>query len=179
MRYLVPALVLCGHVLVAAGWAGAAPPPPPAKFWSVSRCERMLHAHDYPLPTRDGYRFHVGHRICVGTGGPSACEWTSNRRSRLYSEFVVFTRSRYIGGVVRSWRLATRGGHGLVRVGHHAGDEYVGWPADFFMSPLSVKLLASNATPTGFRSIVAPVAARLTQRENATGCTGRQPTLRR
>jgi hypothetical protein len=33
--------------------------------------------------------------ICVGIGGPSACRWTSGQRSRLYSEFMVFTRYRH------------------------------------------------------------------------------------
>ncbi|MDP9286043.1 MAG: hypothetical protein M3P41_13975, partial [Actinomycetota bacterium] len=60
----------------------------------------------------------------------------------------VFTRSRLGGGIVRSWTLATRGGHGLVPVRHHAGDQYVGWPPDFYMS--SVKLLATDATQARF-----------------------------
>jgi hypothetical protein len=41
MRYLAVALVLCGLVLLAGTSAGAVPPPPP-KFWTVSRCERVL-----------------------------------------------------------------------------------------------------------------------------------------
>jgi hypothetical protein len=172
MRFLIAALGLSTVVLVAVGRSGAAPPPPPPKFWSVGRCERALHAHPYGIRTRDGWGFEVGQRTCVGTGGPSACRWTSGRRSRLYSEFVVFSRSRYIGSVVRSWTLATRGGPGLIREGHHAGDRYVGWPADFFMSPLSVTLLATESTPARFRSIVAPIAAHLRQEENATGCAG-------
>jgi hypothetical protein len=139
----------------------------------VSRCERVLHVRgDDRAVTAQGYGFHVGLRVCVGTGGPQACEWTSDHRSRLYSQFSVFSRSRYIGGVVRSWTLATRGGYGLVAIRRHAGDQYIGWPADFFMSPVSVRLLASNATPARFRSIVAPIAASLTQQQNATGCTG-------
>jgi hypothetical protein len=148
-------------------------PPPPAKFWTVSRCERTLDAPDYALPTADGHRFSVRQRICVGMGGSHACEWTADHRSRLYSEFSVFTRSRCNGGVVRSWTLTTRGGHGLVGMVHHAGDQYAGWPADFFMSPVSVTLLATDATPARFRSIVAPIGARLTQQQNATYCTGR------
>jgi hypothetical protein len=171
MRSIVT-LIPFSLVLLAVASASAAPPPPPPKFWSVSRCEQTLHAHDYLIPTADGHYFHVGLRVCVGTGGPHACEWTSEQRSRLYSQLSVFTRSRYIGGVVRSWTLATRAGHGLVRIGHHAGDQYVGWPADFFMSPASVNLLAGDATAERFRSIVAPIAASITQRQNATGCTG-------
>ena len=160
-------LVLGSIVLVASGWAGAAPPPPAAKFWTVAHCQRMLHAHDYVLATADGHHFHIGQRICVGTGGPHACRWTSHHRTRLYSKFSVFTRSRYIGGVVRSWTLATRGGHGLVAISHLAEG-----PPAFYMSPASVKLLARNSTPAHFRSIVAPIAARRTQQTNATGCTG-------
>jgi hypothetical protein len=39
------------------------------------------------------------------------------------------------------------------------------------MSPASVRLLSTNASPARFRSIVATIATRLTQQENATGCT--------
>jgi hypothetical protein len=172
MRGLAATLVLSSVVVVADASADAVPPPPP-KFWTVSRCEQMLQAHDYGLLTADGHHFWVGQRTCVGTGGPRACEWTSDHQSRLYSEFDVFTGARStIGGAVRSWTLTTRGGgHGLVRLGHGPP---VGprWPADFYMSPASVTLLAAKATPARFGSIVAPIAARLTQQENATGCTG-------
>ena len=164
VRSLTVTLVLCGIVLLAARWAGALPPPPP-KFWSVSRCERQLDRHDYVLPTARGYGFHVRQTVCVGTGGPHTCQWTADRRSRLYSEFTVFGRARFIGSIVRSWTLATRGGPGLVRVGGRTR-------TDFYASPTSVRLLALNSTPAGFRSIVAPIAARLTEQANAAGCTG-------
>ena len=169
IRFLVTTLVVGGLGLFVVGYAGAVPKPPP-KFWSPARCERVLHAHDYALPTADGHRFHVGQRVCVGTGGPHSCRWTTGHSSRLFSDFRVFTRSRYIGGVVRSWTLTTRAGHGLVPIGHHAGDQYAGWPPDFYMSPESLNLLASNAAPARFRSIIAPMAARLTQKET-TRCT--------
>ncbi len=173
MRCLAATLVLCSLVLAAAGLAGAAPPPPPAKFWTVSRCERTLHVPgDNGAVTAQGYHFWVGLRVCVGTGGPQACKWTSDHRSRLYSQFRIFSRSRSIGGIVRSWTLTTRGGVGLVAITRYGGDQFVGWPADFFMSPASVKLVAPDATPAQFRSIVAPLAARLTQRQNTTNCTG-------
>ena len=123
-----------------------------------------------------GYGFHVGLRVCVGMGAPQACKWTADHRSRLYSQFLVFSRSRYVGGIVRSWTLATRGGAGLVAVRRHGGDAYVGWPADFYTSPSSVKLLAPNASPARFRSIVAPLAARVREQENATGLHGRVST---
>jgi hypothetical protein len=169
MRSLVTALVLCG--LGAPLAAAGSPPPPPPRFWSVSRCERVLHKHDL-IPTAQGYVFHVGQLICVGTGAPRACRWTPGRRSRLYSEFRVFGRTRYIGSIVRSWTLFTRGGHGLVGVGQPGGDQYAGWPPAFYVSPTSVRLLAASSTPAGFRSLIGPITARLVQQENATGCTG-------
>lgn len=156
------------------GAAATPPPPPPPKFWTVSRCERtLLRYPDQGGLTVDGHGFHVGLALCVGTGGPQACKRGSDHRSRLYSQFTVFSRSRYVGGAVRSFTLATRGGPGLVASRHHAGDQYVGWPADYYMSPASVRLLATNASPARFRSVVAPIAAHLTQQANATTCTGR------
>jgi hypothetical protein len=90
----------------------------------------------------------------------------------------VFTRYRQTNvrgvglepGVVRSFMLATRARPGFTRVVSHWGDQYEGWPADFFRAHR--RLLATHATPGRFRSIVAPIAARLTQRKKATGCTG-------
>ena len=77
----------------------------------------------------------------------------------------MYTRSPLNGGVVRSWTLATRAGHGLVPVAHLRGG-----PPDFYMS--GTTLLAGDASAARFRSVVAPIAARLTQHENAIGCTG-------
>ena len=82
----------------------------------------------------------------------------------------MVARSPLNGGVVRSWTLATRVGNGLVPVAHHGGEQYAGWPPDFYMS--RTNQLATHATSARFRSIVAPITARLTQQENATGCTG-------
>ena len=174
MRILAATLLLCSLGLLAAGWADALPkPPPPPKFWSTSHCERVLHVQgDDRVVTAQGDGFHVGLRVCVGMGAPQACKWTADHRSRLYSRFLVFSRSRYVGGIVRSWTLATRGGAGLVAVRRHGGEAYVGWPADFYTSPSSVKVLAPNASAARFRSIVAPLAARVREQENATGCTG-------
>ena len=73
-------------------------------------------------------------------------------------------------GVVRSFTLATRARAGFDRIVHHYGDQYAGWPADFFLS--HARVLATHATPTRFRSIVAPIAARLRQAEETTACTG-------
>jgi hypothetical protein len=89
----------------------------------------------------------------------------------------VFTRLRQRNvagsvepGVVRSFTLATRARTGFDPIVHHYGDQYVGWPADFFLS--HVRLLAIRTNAARFRSIVAPIAARLRQQGNATGCTG-------
>jgi hypothetical protein len=167
---LVPsALVL----MTAATAVAASPPAQPPKFWTVSRCEQVFRARDHWVPNAQGYVFHLGLTICVGTGGPEACLWTAGRRSRLYSQFTVFTRSRYIGGAVRSFTLTTRAGHGLVRIGP-AGDQYLKWPAEFYFAPASVRLLATESTPARFRTIVAPLAAHVTEQENADGCTGAQ-----
>lgn len=168
MRVLAVTLSLCGVGLLAVGSVGAVPKPPP-KFWSPARCERVMLARPLTPPLQV---------LCVGSGGPSACRWTSGHRVRLYSEFTVFARYRHtqvsgIGfepGVVRSFTLATRARPGFVRIVSHWGDQYEGWPADFFKAHRRV--LATRTTPARFRSIVAPIAARLTQQENATGCTG-------
>ena len=170
MRVPGAVFLSCGLGLLMAASASAVPKPPP-KFWSSTRCERVLlgvYARR-GLPTGDGHHFGIAQAICVGSGGPHACRWTGHR-SRLYAHFTVFTRSDLNGGVVRSWTLATRADSGLVPVARHAGDQYEGWPPDFHMS--RVKLLATETSPARFRSIVAPLAARVTQQENASGCTG-------
>ena len=179
MRILAATLLLCCLGLLVSGWAGAVPKPPP-KFSSPAHCERVLLGvygyasrfapGGFPLPDGNGYYFHVGQATCVGSGGARACRWTTGRRSRLYAEFRVFTRSPLNGGVVRSSMLATRVANGLVPVAHHAGEQYVGWPPDFYMS--TTNRLATDATPARFRSIVAPIAARVAEQENAAGCTG-------
>lgn len=171
----VPAATLgwCSLGLLVSGSASAVPKPPP-KFWSADRCERVLlgvYGEHLSLSTGDGHHFGIREAICVGSGGSHACRWTTGHRSRLYAAFKVFTRSRLNGGVVRSWTLATRsGGHGLVPVVHRGGDQFVGWPPDFYMS--RVKLLATHANQARFRSITTPLAARVAQQENATDCTG-------
>ena len=177
MRSLAATLVLCSLALLVSAPARAVPKPPP-EFWSSGRCERVLLSISggptgggFPLPDRNGHGFHVGQTICVGSGGPRACRWTAGHRSRLYSKFRVFARSPLNGGVVRSFTLATRAGHGLVPIQPHGGDQYVGWPPEFYVS--STRLLATDASPAGFHSLVAPFAARVAQSENATNCTGR------
>jgi hypothetical protein len=165
VREAVP--LLCGLALLVPASADAAPKPPP-KFWSTARCERvMLTQHP-----------SVSQVLCVGSRKPARCRWTSGHRARLYSEFTVFTRLRQryvpianqvVPGVVRSFTLATRARHGFDAIRHHWGDQYIGWPADFFIA--HARLLATRVTPARFRSIVAPIAARLMQ-EKTTGCAG-------
>ncbi len=166
MRSLTTTLVLCGLGLSLIGSAGAVPKPPP-KFWSPARCERVM-LTQHPA---------VRQVICVGSGGPTTCRWTSGHRARLYSEPTVFTRlhQRNVAGsvqtgVVRSFTLATRARTGFDRIVHHYGDQYAGWPADFFLS--HVRVLATHATPARFRSIVAAIATRLRQERETTSCTG-------
>jgi len=167
IRFLVATSVVCGVGLLF-GSAGAVPKPAP-KFWSPARCERAM--LDRPLTP-------PAQVICVGSGGRSRCRWTSGRRARLYSEFTVFTRYRHTNvrgvgfepGVVRSFTLATRPRPGFSRVVSHWGDQYVGWPADFYRA--HVRVLATGASPGKFRSIVAPIAARMTEEEQSGGCTG-------
>lgn len=169
LRFFAFPLALCGVALFVVASAAAVPKPPP-KYWSPARCERAM--EDRPLAP-------PGQVVCVGTGGPQRCRWTSGKRARLYSEFTVFMRHGYAyveglgghNGVVRSFTLATRARPGFHRIVSHWGDQYVGWPADFFKRHVAV--LATNATPAEFRSIVAPISARLGRQENATGCMGR------
>ena len=66
--------------------------------------------------------------------------------------------------------LATRARPGFDPIRHHYGDAYIGWPADLFIA--HVRLLATRVTPAQFHSIVAPIAARVLQKEKSTNCTG-------
>lgn len=167
MRFLTATtVVLCSLALSAAGWGRAVPKPAP-KYWSPARCERAMLARPLAPPSQV---------LCVGSGGPSACRSTAGHRSRLYSEFTVFERFRHTGvrgvgirqGVVRSFTLATRTRPGFIRVISHWGDQYAGWPADFFRTKYSV--LTTGATPAGFRALAASSAAPLIQEEKATDC---------
>ena len=67
-------------------------------------------------------------------------------------------------GVVRSFTLATRARSGFDRIVHHYGDNYAGWPADFYMG--HVRLVGTNVSAGRFRGIVAPLAA-----EKTSSCT--------
>ncbi|HEV8102553.1 MAG TPA: hypothetical protein VGP69_02345 [Gaiellaceae bacterium] len=168
IRFVAALLVVSGLGALAVGTAGAVPKPQP-RFWSVARCERVV-LEGRPL---------IRQVSCVAGGGPADCRWATGRRARLYSQFTVFTRNRQryvVGaglepGVVRSFTLATRARPGFVRMVHHFGDEYAGWPADFFMR--HARLVATHVAPARFRSTVAPIATQLRQREKTINCTGR------
>jgi hypothetical protein len=166
MPVLKAALLMFGVGLLAA--SACAVPKPPPKFWSSARCERVM-LTQHPAVTNV---------LCVGTGGSAACRWTSGR-ARLFSEFRVFARlrQRYVyrtrtvePGVVRAFTLATRSRPGFAPIVHHYGDSYVGWPADFFIA--RIRVLAIHVDSADFDSLVAPIAARLIQRNETTTCAG-------
>jgi hypothetical protein len=166
MRVPGAVLLLCCLGLLLAASADAVPKPPP-KFWSAARCERvMLTQHP-----------SVSQVLCVGSGGPANCRWTSGHRARLYSEFTVFTRVLHRNrtgevwvepGFVRSFTLATRGRPGFGPIFHVHGD--LPRPADFFMGHVRV-LRERPVAAAQFDSIVAPLAARLRRAETGS-CTG-------
>ena len=170
IRCLAATFTVVVSGLAVNGSAGAVPKPP-SKFWTIARCENVLRGTDYPLRTADGHVFHVGLVTCVGAGGPTACKWTSGHGSRLYSRFTVYARARYVGGIVRLFWIATRAGRGYVKITRDAGDQYVGWPADFYFSPSSVRIVAPTSTAARFRTIAALAAAHQVQEENTADCT--------
>ena len=168
VRFSAATLVLFVLGLLAVGSAAAVPRPPP-RFWSAARCERVLPKE------------HPGMQqvICVGSGGPSSCRWTSAHRVRLYSQLRVFAWSRradFSGlgmtglepGVVRAFTLATRPRSGFTRIVHRYGDGYIGWPADFYLG--HVRLLGTHVSKKGFRAFVATRVARL-DHEQTINCT--------
>ena len=73
-------------------------------------------------------------------------------------------------GVVRSFTLATRARPGFARIVHRYGDAYAGWPADFYMA--HVRLLGTHVSAGRFGAFVAPIAAKLSQRETTVDCKG-------
>jgi hypothetical protein len=160
------AFVLVG--LLASGVASAVPKPAP-RFWSPARCERVL-PQEQPK---------IGQIVCVGSGGPSSCRWTNGQR--LYSQLTVFAWNRHANfstlgmhtvkpGVVRSFTLATRPRPGFARI-VHGGDEFAGWPAEFYMA--HVRLLGTHVNKHAFGAFVAARAAKLEASEQAFACTGR------
>jgi len=74
-------------------------------------------------------------------------------------------------GVVRSFALATRARPGFARIVHAYGDEYVGWPADFYMA--DVRLLGTHVNKHAFGAFVSTRTAKLADNEQTINCTGR------
>ena len=85
MRTVAGTVIVFSLGLLVIGSAGAVPKSPP-KFWSPARCERVMLARPLAPPRQV---------LCVASGGSSTCRWTSGHRTRLYSEFTVFTRYRH------------------------------------------------------------------------------------
>ena len=169
MRCVAAIVVACSLGLLVIGSAAAVPKPSP-QFWSTGLCERLLPEE------------HPGIRqvVCVGSGGPSDCRWTSGHRARLFSELRVFAWYRQanfssIGmtglepGVVRSFTLATRARPGFARIVHHYGDAWVGQPADFYMA--QVRLLGTHVNKHAFGAFVAKSVAKIVDDGRTTGCT--------
>ena len=73
-------------------------------------------------------------------------------------------------GVIRSSTLATRARPGFARIVHLYGDQYVGWPADFYAA--HVRLVGTHIRKASFGAIIAPFAAKLVQHEDTINCTG-------
>ena len=169
--FLLVALFVLGS-FVAAGAIAAVPKPPP-RFWTTTRCERML-------PELHPKAFQQV--ICVGSGGPSNCRWSDGQRSRLYSQLTVFAWVRHANfttlgmhtvepGVVRSFTLATRARPGFARIVYGGGDAFAGWPAQFYMA--RVRLLGTHVNKHAFGGFVAMKVAKLAALERTVRCTGR------
>jgi hypothetical protein len=165
------AAVVFGSLLVAGACAVSKPAP---RFWSAARCERVL-PNEHP---------GIRQVICVGNGGASSCRWTRGHGERLYSQLRVFAWYRQANfsslgmtglepGVVRSFTLATRARPGFHRIVHRYGDEYAGWPADFYMA--HVRLLGTHVDKDAFGAFVAPRVAELANHEQTMSCTGGAP----
>ena len=159
----------CCLVLLVVGSAGAVPKPSP-RFWTAARCERVLPT-EHPA---------IRQIICVGSGGPSSCRWTSGHRVRLYSQLRVFAWYRHANfstlgmtavepGVVRSFTLATRARPGFARIVHRYGDAWEGWPADFYMG--HVRLLGTHVNKHAFGAFVANRVAKIADHEQTINCT--------
>jgi len=141
--------------MIAVGSAGAVPKPLP-KFWSPARCEHVMGERPITPPAQV---------VCLGSGGPANCRWTSGHRARVYSQFTVFA---LYGIAIRSFTLLTRPRPGFVAVPHDWGGAYAGWPPDFYRSKI---VLRGPPFPARFRADVAAKAASLRRHDTAV-CTG-------
>ncbi len=166
---LVATVLGCFVGSVVVGSAGAVPKPAP-RFWSTYTCEQRL-LNDHP---------GIGQVVCVGSGGPSSCRWTSDHRVRRFSQLRVFAWYRHANfsslgmtglepGVVRSFTLATRARPGFARIVHRYGDAYEGWPTDFWMA--HVRLVGTHIHEHAFGAYVAPRIAKLEHQEQTVNCS--------
>ena len=103
-------LIAAAALFFAAGASSGLRQSPARWYWTPSFCEHQTINH--LIQTTNHHNFHAAQSICIGSGGQRTCKWSAGPRSRLYSEFTVYTRSP-IGGVVRSFTLDTHGGHGV------------------------------------------------------------------
>lgn len=169
MALLATVAVSCLAGFTVVGSAAAVPKPSP-RFWSVAYCQREL-PKEHPA---------IRQIVCVGSGGPASCRWTTGRRGRIYSQLTVFAWYRHANfstlgmtavepGVVRSFTLATRAQPGFARIVHRFGDAYEGWPADFWMA--HVRLVGTHVNKHAFGAFVAARVAKLTDHEQTVNCS--------
>ena len=159
----------CVTGLMVVGSVGAVPTPSP-RFWSVAYCERQL-PKEHPA---------IRQIVCVGSGEPARCRWTTGHSGRVYSQLTVFAWYRHANfstlgmtgvepGVVRSFTLATRAQPGFARIVHRYGDAYEGWPADFWMG--HVRLVGTHVNKHAFGAFVAAKVSKLASHEKAVNCS--------
>jgi len=115
-------------------------------YWTPGACKSVLQSDGVELG--DGRTFSVSSAFCVGLGGQQTCQWSSSYRTRLYSAFVVFTRS--YDGTVRTFKLRPV-----------ARDDFQG---------TNVRLLGNEPSAAEFRALVAPLVSAAARRQHGSGC---------
>jgi hypothetical protein len=140
-------LALVAVVLAAiAAWAAPTASAQGDWYWTPGACKSVLQTGGVELA--DGRTFHVASSFCIGLGGPDTCQWSSNRRVRLYNAFVVFTRS--YDGAVRTFTLFPV-----------AKDDF---------RATQPRLLGVEPDAVEFREFIAPVATAVARRQHGSGC---------
>ena len=97
----------------------------------VSHSEGVL-THAFRGFDRDGHYFHLGRQF-LRHGRTARLRVDGRPPFSPLLKVHLFSRSRYVGGDLRSLTLATRNGPGPIRIGHPAGDGYLRWAPDFFI----------------------------------------------
>lgn len=140
---------------VAAACAAAAPAASSFQqgpwYWTSFWCKNELQQQGMEL--YDGRTFNVAKAYCVGKGGLATCEWSSNYRTRLYTEFTVIARS--YDGTVRIFTLDTNG-----KTGYRA---------------TNIRAVAHEENPYRFAGYVSTLTHDLAVTENAKGCARYTP----